>query len=274
MRLGLSVGPFTHDLAVEEGIKGVPLNNAVALLNSGVDQVLAPLKARGLEVCQIALWSFNPLAPDRQKQEALRKQLEQIIPLLPATGHPSILLNAGNHGTQAYGAAHRYNFTDRALDDAARALAPLAKLAETHGVTVLIEPFVQNVISTPERFLVLKEKVGSDALMCNLDLCNFYTFQSMMNPTETARHVCETLGGHYTMAHVKDLAMVPGVHIHIDEAPFGTGVSDWVTALGYMARDLPEDGWVILEHAKTLEDARLGLKNLRAAAATAGVTLQ
>ncbi|OPZ12542.1 MAG: hypothetical protein BWZ10_02082 [candidate division BRC1 bacterium ADurb.BinA364] len=67
--------------------------------------------------------------------------------------------------------------------------------------------------------------------------------------------------------------MAPGVHLHIDEAPLGAGVTDWPTALRYFARDLPADGWVILEHAKTPEDARLGLRNLRAAAAEAGVEL-
>ena len=73
------------------------------------------------------------------------------------------------------------------------------------------------------------------------------------------------------MAHVKDLRVVTGAHIHIEECPLGEGVTDWVTALRYFNQDLPEDGFVVLEHAKSKEDALTGLRNLHAAADKAGV---
>lgn len=273
MRIGLNVGPLTVDLAIEEGIKGAAFNNAPQLLTDGVKATLAPIRDKGLEVCQIAHWMYNPLGPEREKQVGLGREIEKIIPLLPETGHPMLLLNAGNYDQRSYGGTHPNNFTDAALDDAARALVPIVKLAEKNAVTIVIEPFVQNVVSTPERFIALKEKIGSKAFMCNLDLCNFYDFNDMMHPSDTAHHVCQVLAGHYVTAHVKDLRMVPGVHIHIEEAPFGEGVSDWATAFKYFAKDMPADGWVTLEHAKTREDALLGLRNMRAVATRAGVTL-
>ena len=50
MRLGLEAGKDTHDLAVELGIKGVPIS-AEQLVRDGVEATLAPLRARGLQVC-------------------------------------------------------------------------------------------------------------------------------------------------------------------------------------------------------------------------------
>ncbi|MCX7014741.1 MAG: hypothetical protein NTW86_19705 [Candidatus Sumerlaeota bacterium] len=47
-----------------------------------------------------------------------------------------------------------------------------------------IEPFIQCAVDTPERFLKLKEKIGSPALAINLDLCNFFTYEDMWRPAE------------------------------------------------------------------------------------------
>ena len=89
----------------------------------------------------------------------------------------------------------------------------------------------------------------------NLDICNFCRYDDIYRPTEFVRHVCEALAGHYPMVHAKDLIVSDDVHIHIDETTFGEGTMDWKTALQYIASDLPEQGWVVLEHAKTIKAA-------------------
>lgn len=53
----------------------------------------------------------------------------------------------------------------------------------------------------------------------------------MVHPAEAARRVCEGLAGHYCKVHVKDLRMAKGVHLHIEETPFGTSATDRETAL-------------------------------------------
>lgn len=65
--------------------------------------------------------------------------------------------------------------------------------------------------------------------------------------------------------------MTTGTHIHIDEIPLGQGVVAWKTALHFIDRDLPEDGYFIYEHIKTAEDARAGVRLLRDLARKAGV---
>jgi len=93
----------------------------------------------------------------------------------------------------------------------------------------------------------------------------------MWRPTEATKHICETLAGQYALVHRKDLAVTTGVHVHIDETPLGTGVMDWETALCCIARDLPQDGYLIYEHVKTPDDARTGVRLLRELADRAGV---
>jgi len=262
MKLGLVAGPDSIELASELGVTGVNLSvNAVA--NQGGRAAAMPVKAAGLEVCQIAAFGFNALSLDKEKQAEQRQMLEKAIPEVPATGCNIVVVNGGNHDPSGFMNGHADNFTDDAIDAAARGLAPVVKLAEQHGVIVAVEPMIHAVVCTPERFVKLKEKVGSDALTVNLDICNFLTYADMFRPTEATKHICETLAGHYALVHCKDLAVTTGVHIHIDETPLGTGVMDWETALSYIARDLPEDGYFIYEHVKTGEDARAGVKLLR-----------
>ena len=67
MRLGLEAGKYTLDLAAELGIAGVPIS-AGSLVEEGVEATLAPLRERGLQVCQIGAFGYNPLSTDRERQ--------------------------------------------------------------------------------------------------------------------------------------------------------------------------------------------------------------
>ena len=72
MRLGIDAGKHTQDVAVEHGIRGVPIS-ADQLVNEGVEATLAPLNARGLQVCQIGAFGFNPLSTDSRSASAKRR---------------------------------------------------------------------------------------------------------------------------------------------------------------------------------------------------------
>jgi len=272
MRLGISAGPNSIPIAVEHGAKGAPLQFNL-LAQKGVRAAMAPIVEAGLEVCQIMAFAFNALSPEREKQEDARRLLEKAIPLAPETGCPAIVVNGGNYDASGFLRGHRDNFTEAALDEAARGLASVVKLAESHGVQIAVEPFIQCVVNTPERFLALKEKVGSPALTVNLDVCNFFAFEDMWRPTEAVARICSALAGHYSLVHCKDLTVSKGVHIHIDETPLGTGMVDWDAAMGLVARDLPADGWFIYEHIKAPEDAQRGMEYLTEICKKHGVRL-
>lgn len=273
MKLGLQTEVETVALACELKVRGVPLPGGVwGLAQKGARLAVAPLVSAGLEVCQIGAFDFNPLSADRARQAKLRDVLEKAIPEAPATGCPFIVIGGGNYEPSAAGdpLGHPDNFTEAGLDALARELAPWVKRAECHGVKLVVEPEIHWVVSTPERFLRLKEKVGSEALMVNLDVCNLFNWEAMWQPTETVTHLCKTLAGHYSAVHCKDLTVRAGAHLHIDEAPFGKGRVDWKTALRFIGETLPEEGYVILEHVKTAEHARSGVALLRDRVRSAG----
>ena len=95
MRLGLEAGGDTLDLAVEHGVKGVPIG-ADALVNDGVAATMEPLRRRGLEACQIGAFGYNPLSSDRERQTEQAAMLGKAIPLAAETGCTYITICGGN----------------------------------------------------------------------------------------------------------------------------------------------------------------------------------
>jgi sugar phosphate isomerase/epimerase len=273
MRLGLEAGAQTLDIAAEQGVRGVPIS-AEQLVTAGVEATLAPLRERGLEVCQIGAFGYNPLSTDRGRQAREAATLARAIPVARETGCPYIVICGGNYHPSGFGASDPRTFQPQALDEVARALAPMAAMAEQHGAKLAIEPYLKTVVSTPERFLALQEKVESDALCVNIDVTSLYSgFWDLLDPRRTVEHICTALAGHYGLGHVKEIALAEGFHLHAGLAPLGQGATDWAQVLRLVEPHLPADSWLILEHVATPEEARASLSYLRTTAAQAGVTL-
>lgn len=274
MRLGVEVGKHTQDLAVEHGIKGVPIS-ADQLVDEGVEETLAPLQARGLQVCQIGAFGFNPLSIDVEAQAKQKETLAKAIPLAADTGCPYIVINGGNYHPSGFGAADARNFTDDALQRVAEALKPLLESAEKHGARLSIEPYLKTAVHSPESFLRLKALAGgADALRCNIDVTSLYNYQDIWDPAPKVERICNGLAGHYGLGHVKGVALKAGFHIHIELAPMTEDTTDWSQMLRLMAPHMPADSWLILEHMFTPEEARASLAHLREAAHQAGVRLE
>jgi sugar phosphate isomerase/epimerase len=272
MRLGLEAGQLTLELAVEMGIKGVPIS-AERLVQEGVQATLAPLRERGLQVCQIGAFGFNPLSIDQERQAQQADMLRQAIPLAPETGCPYLVICGGNYHPSGFAAGDRRNFTEQALDEVAEGLAPLLALAERHGIYLSIEPYLKTAIHSAERFLALQERVRSPHLRANIDVTSLYAYWDLWDPRDLVQRTCTMLAGHYGLVHVKEIALSEGFHIHANLAPVGRGPTNWAEVLRLIAPHLPEDSWVILEHVPTREEGYANLAALGAAAQAAGVTL-
>jgi sugar phosphate isomerase/epimerase len=272
MRLGLEAGGHTLELAVKHGIKGVPIYSD-QLVNDSVAKTLAPLEERGLEVCQIGAFGYNPLSTDEVEQGKQTKMLEHVIPLANDTGCPYIVICGGNCHPSGFGAADLRNFQPDALDKIARKLEPLVKRAEKYKVKLSIEAYLKTAINSPETFLELWQKIGSDALRVNVDVTSLYDVRDVWDSKNTVEHICNGFVGHYGLGHIKDVALAEGFHVHMGLGPLGSSNTDWSQVLRLMNPNMPDDSWLILEHVSTPEEADSSLKILREAATKAGVTL-
>ncbi|MGL4610355.1 MAG: sugar phosphate isomerase/epimerase family protein [Trueperaceae bacterium] len=272
IRLGIEAGSHTFDVAVKHGIKGVPIYSD-QLVKDGVEKTLAPLKERGLEVCQIGAFGYNPLSTDEAEQARQTNALEQIIPMANDTGCSYIVICGGNYHPSGFGAADLRNFEAASLDKIAKKLEPLLKLAEKHDVKISIEAYLKTAINSPESFLTLWQKLSSDALRVNVDVTSLYDVRDVWNAQQSVEKTCRGLAGHYGLGHIKDVALAEGFHVHMGLGPLGSSNTDWSQVLSLMAPNMPDDSWLILEHVSTLEEADSSLGILRDAAEKAGIVL-
>lgn len=273
MRLGIEVGEHTLDVAVQHGIQGVPIY-INQLIDDGVEQTLKPLQDKGVAVCQIGAFGFNPLSTDVDAQNKQRQMLEQVIPMANDTGCRYIVINGGNYHPSGFLAGDARNFNNKALDLVAQELEPFINLAEKHNVVISIEPYLKTAIHSAERFLQLKQRLDSDALRINIDVTSLYNYQDMWDASAKIETTCNSLAGHYGLGHIKDVELKEAFHIHVDLAPLGSSGTDWSNVLALMSPHLPDDSWLILEHVSTPEEAEQSLALLRQSAEQAGVTLE
>lgn len=272
LRLGLDAGGLTFTMAAEHGIKGVPIS-ADQLVNEGVKAVLASLRSRGLEVCQIGAFGFNPLYTQVDPQDEQKALIAKAVSLAADTGCPYIVIHSGNYNPAVFQAADSRTFTPQALDHVARELESFIRLAEKHKAKLSIEPYLKTAVHSPESFLALHRRLASDALCCNIDVTSLYTYHEMWNPSPAVDHICSALAGHYGLVHIKDVILKEGFHIHIELGPLGSTPTDWAQFLRLAAPHIPADSWVILEHVQSMEEGRASMALLRRVARDAGVEL-
>lgn len=272
MNLGLEAGEYTLDLAVELGIRGVPVS-ADQLVGDGVERTLAPLRERGLRVCQVGAFGYNPLSTDTAAQAAQAETLRRAIPLAAETGCPYIVIGPGNYHPSGFGAADPRNNLPSALEALAEALKPLLELAARHAVNLTFEPYLKGAINSPARFQAVWNRLRMPNLRANVDPSSLYNYEDLLDPRERVNQVCNGLAGHYGLVHLKEIALFDGLHIQAGLTPLGKGATDWAQVLDLIAPHLPADSWVILEHVLSPEEGRASYALLQDAARRAGVIL-
>ncbi len=76
------------------------------------------------------------------------------------------------------------------------------------------------------------------------------------NPKPTILHACTSLKEHYGLIHLKELALKPGFHAHIELVAHDQGNTPWDYVLENCRAHIPPESWVMIEHIPSLEDGR------------------
>lgn len=272
IRIGLEAGKDTLELAEELGIGGVPIT-VDQLVGEGPEATLKPLRSKGLDVCQIGAFGFNPLAPDRDASRAAGEVLEKALPLVGETGCPFVVIPPGSYQASPFGLHDPRNHTAEAVREFAEALKPFVEKAEKHDVCLTIEPYLKGIVDGPESFRMLHSFIGSDRLRANIDPSSLYDYRDCVDARPKIDTVCEGFAGHYGLIHFKEIALQKGFHLKMGLVPIGEGPTDWARLIDRASRRADESSWGILEHVGSPEEARRSFGILKRAAEQAGVHL-
>ncbi len=109
------------------------------------------------------------------------------------------------------------------------AIREVLVVAETEGVTILLEPFVVTVMKDPDTALRIFREVDSPNLALAMDIVNFYNLRDLEQPRQNElMDECFTKLGPYIKAiHAKDMGPQDGPRPTPSKPPIGTGLLDY-----------------------------------------------
>jgi sugar phosphate isomerase/epimerase len=205
-------------------------------------------RANDIEICAIAGY-INLLHHDPDRRAQNIDAFTTFLHDMAGIGVTRISTETGSLATTGDWHDDPANRTPEAWDAFKAVLTDLVRVAESEGVTILIEPYVVNVCYRPELGVRMMHEIGSDNLRLCMDPTNFFSNAEakpeLVDATMRAGFAAE--GRDFRLAHAKDVtppaegALVPGL-----PGP-GQGMLNYplylelLTAAGY-------EGPLVIEH--------------------------
>jgi sugar phosphate isomerase/epimerase len=187
---------------------------------------------------------MNLLDPDPGRREANLQEMEEMIELCPSFGAGCIATETGSlHPTNPWG-YHPDNDTEAAWDALLHVTERLRLRAASNGVTLLLEGYVNNVLSTAERAARLIRELPSAGLGLVMDPFNYIKEADLKRQEEALDVIFNAIAPHCVIAHAKD-TLYTAKGIHTPRA--GTGLMQWKLVADRLTSTMP-DAVLYLEH--------------------------
>jgi sugar phosphate isomerase/epimerase len=206
------------------------------------------LEENGLKIVAVAGYT-NLVDPDPERREQGLKAFERMIEVCYDFGTPYIATESGSLNPVHLKQAYAGNETEEAWEDLRGVLDRLLRKAEAHGVKLLIEGYVKNVVISTERAARLIREREDQPLGFVMDPFNYYSREDLNHPREAMDRIFSAIGSRSVVAHAKDV-------VYTDEGIVtprsGAGKADWHYYARLLQEHTPEIP-LILEHLKAGE---------------------
>jgi L-ribulose-5-phosphate 3-epimerase len=148
---------------------------------------------------------MNLLDPDPDRRERNLKTMEKMISLCPEFGASYIATETGSFHPTNQWADHPDNRTEQAWEALLGVTERLRKKAVEHGVTLLLEGYVNNVLATTEQAAKLVKTLGSEGLGLVMDPFNYMQPADLERQEEALDLMFANIIAHSPIAHAKDV---------------------------------------------------------------------
>jgi sugar phosphate isomerase/epimerase len=143
---------------------------------------------------------------------------------------------------------HPANHTGATEARLIESLTAVAHAATGEGVTIGLECGAISPLDSPARVRRVIDAVGSSALRYNCDPVNFAaTFSMAYDTAALMAEITAHLANHVVCAHVKDLRVVDGMPIRVEECAPGEGIFDF-PAFFRAYESVRPNGFALIEH--------------------------
>ena len=246
MQLGIFAKTFRYDTPEENldsirehGFECVQYNLVCAGLStlperiepSLLKRIGQALVERGLSMAAIS-GTFNVICHDRTVLETNFRRLRTLAEACQILGTRVITLCTGTRDAENMWRRHPDNDTEEAWRDMVASVRKIVRIGEETGVTMAIEPEVNNVVDSAAKARRLLDEIGSSQLKVVMDGANLFHHGELPRMREVLDEAFELLQQDIVIAHAKDLSQ-DGDAGH--EAA-GTGVLDYDYYLSLLTR--------------------------------------
>lgn len=184
-------------------------------------QIRDTFRRYNLPVCCISGYT-NLVHPDPAKRKANLAHLKQIIRHAHDLGSPYVISETGTFDPDSDWVHHPRNKTEEGYEDCRQVIQEIVDFARDHGVTFLIETYVNNVIGSIEETLRLFADVNDPCLGLLMDPTNYFEEHNIDQMDQTLDRIFDALSHRIKISHAKDVkraASAQGVQLaNIDAA--------------------------------------------------------
>jgi len=207
-------------------------------------------RSAGISIHSIGVYT-NLIHPDEAERRANLAYFEAMMAIGAAMGVKVFITEAGHYHAQGPVPPVAYHFQEDVWKTMVATGKDLARLAERHQATVLLEPFFRGFLASAKRTRVFIEQIGSPRVRALLDPANLLEINDL-------EEMFAQLAPYIDCLHAKDRKL------HVDRGvPAGQGDLDYPEFVRLAAKHTPKAP-LILEYVGP-NDYKQALAHLRKA---------
>jgi len=161
-------------------------------------------RRHNLPVCCLSGYT-NLVHPDSAKRKSNLAHLKQIIRFAHDLGSPYVISETGTFDPDSDWVHHPKNKTEEGYEDCRQVVQDIVDFAREHGVTFLIETYVNNVIGSIEETQQLFADVNNPNLGLLMDPTNYFEEHNIDRMDKTLNQIFNALSHKIKISHAKDV---------------------------------------------------------------------
>jgi sugar phosphate isomerase/epimerase len=161
-------------------------------------------RRHNLPICCISGYT-NLVHPDPDKRKANLAHLRQIIRFAHDLGSPYVISETGTFDPDSDWVHHPKNKSEEGYEDCRQVIQEIVDFSRDHGVTFLVETYVNNVIGSIEETLRLFADINDPSLGLLMDPTNYFEEHNIDQMDKTLNQIFNALSNRIKIAHAKDV---------------------------------------------------------------------
>ncbi|MEP6594760.1 MAG: sugar phosphate isomerase/epimerase [Ginsengibacter sp.] len=157
-----------------------------------------------LPVCCISGYT-NLVHPNPGKRKSNLNHLKKLIEVAHELGSPYVISESGTFDEESDWVHNPKNKTEEGYEECRKVISELVDFAREHGVTFLVETYVNNVIGSIEETLRLFADINDPHLGLLMDPTNYFEEHNIEQMDKTLNQIFNALSNRIKISHAKDV---------------------------------------------------------------------